>query len=754
MKLKKITALLMVLSLMLTLWTPMAASAETATNTDTPAATEPLPYAQPQRDDVLYAGGELLERLDNGEALRYIYDHIIDGLVSGQDGVDIPLNDYTITEDELKVVRSVLNAIVPDYYGKGTGEFLYSDLNDTLYEDRLSCQFWSYGSGNPPEIEAQVLQRVNDLTYDLADQSDYEKSRILFERLVCVNSYEFTPNDQTAYGALVEGKSVCAGYARAYQLLMQAVGIPCFYLSGIGGSEPHAWNLVRLDGKWYYTDPTWGDSDSHKAPITYGALNRHYAWFSRSHILFECDELWVPKESADDPYYHYDNNIKCETLTLPQLTDLLTEQNPLTLYVTGDVYELDDWIWQNTDVLAQHFGVAPDSIIRSMVSNQLITISIPDTHSHDYQTLLVHPTCSAEGYTSHYCPGCGDYYLDDVVASTGHDNTHYPAKTPSCVEQGWDAYTVCNRCGYSTQEKVWGECQTVVSEVVEATCSYPGYTRHVCTVCGLGYMRDEVPAFGHEMGTCPAKEPTCLEAGWEAYEGCLRCGKGERDLVWGDHKWETIEKQESTCDRQGYIHQRCTVCGGENFAYSDLLEHQMVSYPAKEPTCFEYGWDAYEACAICGYSTLRYLYGKCNYEATVTAPTCTKQGYTHYQCTLCNRYYIYDFVDPIGHTPSEEWWHNQYGHGHPCLNDCGDILDFTLHSDPCDICGYSTAPTILYGDADGNGKVNNRDLGLLQLYLNDDDLSDKTFDLTAVDLDSNGKVNNRDLGLLQKMLNT
>ena len=63
------------------------------------------------------------------------------------------------------------------------------------------------------------------------------------------------------------------------------------------------------------------------------------------------------------------------------------------------------------------------------------------------------------------------------------------------------------------------------------------------------------------------------------------------------------------------------------------------------------------------------------------------------------------------------------------------------------------APDYVLGDMDGNGKVNNRDLGLLQLYLNDSDLTDKTFVWDAADLDGNGKLNNRDLGLLQKLLN-
>ena len=57
---------------------------------------------------------------------------------------------------------------------------------------------------------------------------------------------------------------------------------------------------------------------------------------------------------------------------------------------------------------------------------------------------------------------------------------------------------------------------------------------------------------------------------------------------------------------------------------------------------------------------------------------------------------------------------------------------------------------VVEGDIDGNGKINNRDLGVLQKYLNG---SDVTLDEVAADMDGNGKINNRDLGLLQKLLN-
>jgi len=61
-----------------------------------------------------------------------------------------------------------------------------------------------------------------------------------------------------------------------------------------------------------------------------------------------------------------------------------------------------------------------------------------------------------------------------------------------------------------------------------------------------------------------------------------------------------------------------------------------------------------------------------------------------------------------------------------------------------------SADTVLYGDVDGNGKINNRDLGVLQQFLNGGSVS---VDEVAADVDDNGKINNRDLGRLQQYLN-
>ena len=68
-------------------------------------------------------------------------------------------------------------------------------------------------------------------------------------------------NENDAYGALVDGKAVCEGYARAFQLLCNKANIDCVLLSGTADSDNHAWNGVKISGDWYQIDVTWNDTD-------------------------------------------------------------------------------------------------------------------------------------------------------------------------------------------------------------------------------------------------------------------------------------------------------------------------------------------------------------------------------------------------------------------------------------------------------------------------------------------------------------
>ena len=73
-------------------------------------------------------------------------------------------------------------------------------------------------------------------------------------------NYQYNSLDQSAYSSVVLDNTVCAGYARCFQYLMQLVEVPTYNCHGWGGSERHAWNIIKLDDGFHNVDCTWDDS--------------------------------------------------------------------------------------------------------------------------------------------------------------------------------------------------------------------------------------------------------------------------------------------------------------------------------------------------------------------------------------------------------------------------------------------------------------------------------------------------------------
>lgn len=102
---------------------------------------------------------------------------------------------------------------------------------------------------------------ANEILTQVQNLDVYGKERLLHDILIERVEYEKgVDKNQSAYSALVDGQSVCAGYARAYQYLMQRLGIPCYYCTGYAGQD-HAWNIVGLDDGYYNVDVTWDDTE-------------------------------------------------------------------------------------------------------------------------------------------------------------------------------------------------------------------------------------------------------------------------------------------------------------------------------------------------------------------------------------------------------------------------------------------------------------------------------------------------------------
>lgn len=155
-----------------------------------------------------------------------------------------------------------------------------------------------------------------------AGMSEYEKIKYIYEYLVQTIDYdESAPDNQNIYSSLVGKRSVCAGYSRAAQYLLEQMGIECIYVTGtIRGQGSHAWNIVKCNDTYYQMDVTFGDPVFLEAEsgesIPHTSINYDYLCCT-DEVLFtdhiQNDFVPYPPCDADDlDYYrlngmYYDN---------------------------------------------------------------------------------------------------------------------------------------------------------------------------------------------------------------------------------------------------------------------------------------------------------------------------------------------------------------------------------------------------------------------------------------------------------------
>ena len=125
-----------------------------------------------------------------------------------------------------------------------------------LFDDGHWDQYLKeYGEVSAAADEILASLRYDGTEYDLA----YTIASWMVDNIVYPDDYEERVSDplHTAYSALINREATCGGYASAYDLLCKKAGLETIWVGDITIDSAHAWNMIRIDEKWYHVDVTW-----------------------------------------------------------------------------------------------------------------------------------------------------------------------------------------------------------------------------------------------------------------------------------------------------------------------------------------------------------------------------------------------------------------------------------------------------------------------------------------------------------------
>lgn len=295
-----------------------AAPSSPSQSADTGTVTvDAVKYRDVYSDYLLYQQLSEKEKTYYGIIYTAVRDHLsTETTIQSADGqtvsgIRISLTDARLSAEETSRLFESFYLDNPAFFFiDRTYSLAGQQINNQNVYDTLILQYTMNA-----EQRSIATQQLNDAVQSLIggcplSMDEYATELYLHDQLLssCVYDQAATessdkyPNAYSAYGALVQGKAVCEGYAKAMQILLNAVDIPTTVVRGFSAENKtgHMWNLVKINNNYYHLDPTWNDSEP----------QHHYSYFNvtsdrlkRTHIIDTTTPLAVECTEEKDNYF-------------------------------------------------------------------------------------------------------------------------------------------------------------------------------------------------------------------------------------------------------------------------------------------------------------------------------------------------------------------------------------------------------------------------------------------------------------------
>ncbi len=313
------------------------------------------------------------------------------------------------------------------------------------------------------------------------------------------------------------------------------------------------------------------------------------------------------------------------------------------------------------------------------------------SHTHEYTETVVEPTCTENGYTLHKCE-CGDEYKDNETEALGHLFGEWEVIKQATEKENGIKKRTCVReeCSYNDTQliPVKGHIHTYTERMVAATCTTEGYTLYKCA-CGEQYKSNYTNALGHkyylektvkqdsgvyritlfcekcdnliypitDKGTIiPA---TCKERGYTQYNYSYEnIVEGKQQTVKSFIKvnytetvnfhaiGETIDGKILRLKPFGIADALPIYTYDDN--YQRFFDDKIIVWNETPPASCKKYKTAVFTCLDCKEYIVIALYGKHSY-VEKSEVSCTKNGYTYKECSVCKEQKDYKDIPATGH---------------------------------------------------------------------------------------------------------
>ena len=598
--------------------------------------------------------------------------------------LDIPVeikSDHTIEDIENgKCDKDIHNEIYKDTgkpneghtmsaFTVGGGNLLAENRSDGIkYSDGEYKGYYSGsgGYGDRRDRYQEATKKLDEVikSLNLDGKSDYDKFKAVTNWIV--SNVRYDEDNETKYqhdltGAVLDGLAVCDGYAGTFYYMANAVGLNALFEDGITNSNRirHAWNLVEIDGTYYYVDPTnaYFKEDGEPGSEVLHGPKYFFSLYTPDSNTIEDSYKNITKDDYSKEHSICKGKHKLGTAEKSKGATCTTAgYTSHKCTVPGCNYEEYEWIeplgheWSKEGTVTQEQSCENPEITTYKCERTDIWPACKATkqvetkpalgHTWDEGKITKEATCSETGVKTYTCSRCGGTKTEEIP-KTKHNYEEHVVKAPTCTEKGV-SYYVCKNCGLTTsrrQTPATGHIHTEVRNQKDATYKEEGYTGDTyCKDCGkkleTGTVIPKLVETEHDYGEWVLDQaPTCKKYG-ARHRICKNCGDREVDVLDKvDHSWELVSTTPATCTIGEIQHYKCSVCGKtKDVTLSNPLgEHSWdEGKVTQKATCTEDGEKTY-TCTVCNTTKTEVIPAAGHQHKEVRnakKATCTEDGYT------------------------------------------------------------------------------------------------------------------------------